>query len=86
MASPKLYPIGRYVLNQHHAFGFLASTFQNQIVAFRFLNRQQLFLPKTRLHNHREVMLTDFTFEFIKIEMYCPSHCLLLHLEVNPFR
>lgn len=72
------------VLDQHHTFGFLAGRFQDHVVAFGFLDRQQLNLRLVGVDDHGQLRLANLAFEFLVIEVCGSANGFLLHLDLNP--
>lgn len=84
MASAQLDAALSNILDHHHTLSFFTRALKDQIVALRFLNRQEFPIFPTNLHNHRQLILTNLALKLIKVEMQSPPNNFLLHLEMNP--
>ena len=84
MAAAQFYPLCRNVLNYHHIISLFRDAFEDDMVAFGFLNGKQLILLPILLDVPRVLVLADLAIKLLEIVLDGAADHLLLHLRLVP--
>lgn len=84
MTAAQFYPLCRNVLNYHHIISLFRDAFEDDMVAFGFLNGKQLILLPILLDVPRVLVLADLAIKLLEIVLDGAADHLLLHLRLIP--
>ena len=87
VTTTQFYTLSRHVLDHHYTLSLLTSSLQDDVVASRLFNRQQIDrLIIQSLHSNRQLRLAHFTLKFLEIIVKSTSYNFFLNLDANPLQ